>query len=158
MLYHIRFHERMNTKLIKHITMIQEGALCALDVLSASGLINYFGRMELPGSATDAAEALETGLHVKPVLLQKGTTKLALYGMGNIRDERFHYEMQSNRMSLFRPAEDPEDWFNVLLVHQNRFVPPSNRSVRRESNVLSTEYHMDSRTTLLILPLVTTLI
>lgn len=76
--------------------------------------------MELPGSALNEEEAAESGLHVKPVLLQKGTTKLALYGMGNIRDERFHHEMSQNRMSLFRPEEGAEDWFNILLVHQNR--------------------------------------
>lgn len=40
--------------------------------------------------------------------------------MGNIRDERFHYEMKHNRIKMFRPAEDPDDWFNILLVHQNR--------------------------------------
>lgn len=100
--------------------MLQEGALCALDVLSASGLINYFGRMELPGQATDDAEALEDGLKVKPVLLQKGDTKLALYGMGNIRDDRFVFELTNRRINLYRPAQDPDDWFNILLVHQNR--------------------------------------
>ncbi|KAM0750789.1 DNA repair exonuclease [Meredithblackwellia eburnea MCA 4105] len=97
-----------------------EGALCALDLLSASGLINYFGRLELPANALDTDEALESGLQVKPVLLQKGTTKLALYGMGNIRDERFHYEMKHNRIKMFRPVEDQDEWFNILLVHQNR--------------------------------------
>jgi len=100
----------------------QEGALCALDVLSASGLINYFGRMELPGQANDDAEALEDGLKVKPVLLQKGDTKLALYGMGNIRDDRFVFELTNRRINLYRPAQDPDDWFNIILVHQNRCV------------------------------------
>lgn len=99
---------------------LQEGALCALDLLSASGFINYFGRLELPADSLDDDEALGSGLQVKPVLLQKGDTKLALYGMGNIRDERFHYEMKHNRIKMFRPAEDPDDWFNILLVHQNR--------------------------------------
>lgn len=59
-------------------------------------------------------------MQVKPVLLQKGDTKLALYGMGNIRDERFHFEMRNKRIQMFRPSEDPDDWFNVVLVHQNR--------------------------------------
>jgi double-strand break repair protein MRE11 len=57
---------------------------------------------------------------VKPVLLKKGDTKLAMYGVGNIRDERFHAEMRKNRISMFRPAEDAESWFNLLLIHQNR--------------------------------------
>ena len=97
-----------------------EGALCALDILSASGLVNYFGRQELPGEASTDAEARESGIQVKPVLLKKGDTKLAMYGVGNIRDERFHAEMRKNRISMFRPAEDAESWFNLLLIHQNR--------------------------------------
>ena len=94
--------------------------MCALDLLSASGLINYFGRMELPGGLEGDEEVLGNGLQVKPVLLQKGSTKLAMYGMGNIRDERFHYEMKNRRIQMFRPAENPDDWFNIILVHQNR--------------------------------------
>lgn len=54
------------------------------------------------------------------MLLQKGDTKLALYGMGNIRDARFHYELNNNRIKLFTPADGAENWFNILLVHQNR--------------------------------------
>lgn len=97
-----------------------EGALCALDILSASGLVNYFGRQDLPGEATTDEEALQSGIQVKPVLLSKGSTKLAMYGIGNIRDERFHAEMRKNRISMFRPAEDADSWFNLLLIHQNR--------------------------------------
>lgn len=110
---------------LKFLMISQEGALCALDVLSASGLVNYFGRLELPGGAVNDAEAIDNGLAVKPVLLQKGTTKLALYGMGNIRDERFHHEMQNGRIRLVEPVEDHEQYFNLLLVHQNRYVVPA---------------------------------
>ncbi|GAA6060679.1 hypothetical protein JCM10212_005061 [Sporobolomyces blumeae] len=110
-----------------------EGALCALDVLSASGLINYFGRMELPGQSTTDEDAAEDGLKVKPVLLQKGSTKLALYGMGNIRDDRFMYEMSNRRINLYRPKEDQEDWFNIMLVHQNRVAHGPNNSVPDEA-------------------------
>ena len=104
-----------------------QGALCALDILSASGLVNYFGRQELPGEASTDEEALHSGIQVKPVLLQKGETKLAMYGIGNIRDERFHAEMRKNRISMFRPAEDAEAWFNLLLIHQNRLIRSSYR-------------------------------
>ncbi|BGO97365.1 Double-strand break repair protein MRE11 [Rhodotorula toruloides] len=110
-----------------------QGALCALDVLSASGLINYFGRMELPGQATDDGEALEDGLKVKPILLQKGDTKLALYGMGNIHDDRFVFELTNRRINLYRPSENPEDWFNIILVHQNRVAHGPNNSVPDEA-------------------------
>ncbi|KWU43773.1 DNA repair exonuclease, partial [Rhodotorula sp. JG-1b] len=110
-----------------------EGALCALDVLSASGLINYFGRMELPGRSTNDEEALEDGLKVKPILLQKGETKLALYGMGNIRDDRFVFELTNRRINLYRPAENPDDWFNIILVHQNRVPHGPNNSVPEQA-------------------------
>ncbi|KAG0151051.1 hypothetical protein CROQUDRAFT_598967 [Cronartium quercuum f. sp. fusiforme G11] len=106
-----------------------EGALCALDVLSASGLINYFGRQELPGNAQNDDEALEEGLHIQPILLQKGRTRLAVYGIGNIRDERFHYEMRSNRIRMSRPVEYRDDWFNIMLVHQNRVAHGPKNSV-----------------------------
>ncbi|POW14336.1 hypothetical protein PSTT_03076 [Puccinia striiformis] len=48
-----------------------EGALCALDVLSASGLINYFGRQELPGGAQNDEEAREEGLHINPYFYRR---------------------------------------------------------------------------------------
>lgn len=50
---------------------LQEGALCALDILSACGLVNYFGRQDLPGGAQTEEEMAEQGLQVKPVLLEK---------------------------------------------------------------------------------------
>ncbi len=34
-------------------------------------------------------------LEIAPVLLQKGTTKIALYGLGNIRDERLARAFQT---------------------------------------------------------------
>jgi double-strand break repair protein MRE11 len=82
--------------------------------------VTYFGRQELPGDASTDEEALASGIQVKPVLLKKGNTKLAMFGVGNIRDERFHAEMRKNRISMFRPAENPHEWFNLLLIHQNR--------------------------------------
>ncbi|KAK4052670.1 meiotic recombination [Microbotryomycetes sp. JL201] len=97
-----------------------EGALCALDLLAASGLINYFGRLEIGHDNENEDGERNDGLQVKPVLLQKGSTKLALYGMGNVRDERFHHEMRRRRIKMFRPLEDKDDWFNIVLVHQNR--------------------------------------
>nr|WJN24886.1 double-stranded break repair protein [Pseudozyma flocculosa] len=108
----------------------ETGALSALDLLSVSGLINYFGKIELPSddaaAGTSAARTArggafqEKGIRIKPVLLQKGQTKLALYGMGNIKDERMHFELRANRVRMYRPQEDPDSWFNILCVHQNR--------------------------------------
>ncbi|CAE6538067.1 unnamed protein product [Rhizoctonia solani] len=91
-----------------------DGALCALDVLSVAGLINYIGKSDL--SASDDPNA---GIQIRPVLLRKGATQLALYGVGNVKDQRMHFELRSNRVKMFMP-KDKDDWFNILLVHQNR--------------------------------------
>ncbi|KAI3603119.1 double-strand break repair protein mre11 [Moniliophthora roreri] len=93
-----------------------EGALCALDVLSVSGLLNYMGKFDLPVSDADAAS---TGIAVRPVLLRKGNTYLGMYGIGNVKDARLHFELRSNRVRMFMPR-DKEKWFNLLLLHQNR--------------------------------------
>lgn len=54
-----------------------ERQVTALDVVSNTGLINYFGRW------TDI-----TQIDVSPILLQKGETKLALFGLSHVKDER----------------------------------------------------------------------
>ncbi|EJU01666.1 DNA repair exonuclease [Dacryopinax primogenitus] len=92
------------------------GALSAMDLLSVTGLINYIGKSDLP----HADESAETdGLLVKPVLLRKGTSHLAIYGIGNVKDTRMHYELRSNRVRMYMP-DDEREWFNMLLIHQNR--------------------------------------
>ncbi|KAJ2915727.1 hypothetical protein MD484_g4664, partial [Candolleomyces efflorescens] len=92
------------------------GALCALDILSVTGLVNYMGKFDLPISD---AEAATTGIAVRPVLLQKGTSRLAMYGVGNVKDARMHFELRSNRVRMYMPR-DKDKWFNILLIHQNR--------------------------------------
>ncbi|CAN6229720.1 unnamed protein product [Urochloa humidicola] len=53
--------------------------LSAIDIVSACNLVNYFGKMDLGGSGVGQ-------IAVYPVLIKKGTTSVALYGLGNIRD------------------------------------------------------------------------
>ncbi|OWZ42545.1 DNA repair protein (mre11) [Cryptococcus neoformans Tu259-1] len=99
-----------------------EGALCALDVLSVSGVLNYFGKSDLVADES-AADNPEKGIHIRPVLLRKGTTHVALYGCGNIRDQRMYQELRANKVKMFMPTggDVPDsEWFNILLVHQNR--------------------------------------
>ncbi|PPQ74350.1 hypothetical protein CVT24_000661 [Panaeolus cyanescens] len=117
----------------------QEGALCALDVLSVSGLINYMGKFDIPVTSgsnpsnpggtshrTNGATAnnapdptAEQGIQIKPVLMRKGKTLLGMYGVGNVKDQRMHVELLRNNVKMFMP-KDRDDWFNLLLVHQNR--------------------------------------
>ncbi|KAH9847009.1 DNA repair exonuclease [Lenzites betulinus] len=102
-----------------------EGALCALDMLSVSGLINYMGKIDLP---LDDADAQNTGIAIKPVLLRKGNTRLGLYGVGNVKDQRMHFELRSNRVRMYMP-KDKDSWFNILLLHQNRVAHGPQQSV-----------------------------
>ncbi|OGE52066.1 hypothetical protein PENARI_c011G08095 [Penicillium arizonense] len=85
-----------------------EGHLAALDLLQVSGLLNYYGRT--PES---------DNIQIKPVLLQKGRTKLALYGMSNVRDERLFRTFRDGKVKFFQPSVQKDDWFNLMSVHQN---------------------------------------
>ena len=85
-----------------------DGHFCSLDLLQCAGLVNYFGRI---------AEA--DNIEAKPVLLQKGQTKLALFGLSNVRDERMFRTFRDHKVKWFRPGVQRADWFNLLAVHQN---------------------------------------
>jgi double-strand break repair protein MRE11 len=76
------------------------------------------GKFDLPISD---AEAATTGIAVRPVLLQKGSSRLAMYGVGNVKDARMHFELRSNRVRMYMP-KDKDKWFNILLIHQNRYA------------------------------------
>ncbi|KAF9143614.1 Double-strand break repair protein mre11a [Mortierella sp. GBA39] len=90
-----------------------DGNLCALDQLAMNGLVNYFGRSQEVDNVV-----------VKPILLQKGASRLALFGIGNIRDERLHQTFLRRNVKLMRPEEDEEEepWYNMLVLHQNRVM------------------------------------
>ncbi|XP_032365661.1 double-strand break repair protein MRE11 isoform X1 [Etheostoma spectabile] len=83
--------------------------LCALDLLSASGLVNHFGHSQ-------SVERIE----ISPILMQKGKTKLALFGLGSIPDERLYRMFVNNQVTMLRPKEDQDEWFNLFTIHQNR--------------------------------------
>lgn len=121
--------------------------MCALDLLSASGLVNHFGHSQ-------SVERIE----ISPILMQKGNTKLALYGLGkcvfciifvcillglikrvahksfqsklcvcvctagSIPDERLYRMFVNNQVTMFRPKEDQDEWFNLFTIHQNRCI------------------------------------
>ncbi|EGG14929.1 DNA repair exonuclease [Cavenderia fasciculata] len=86
-----------------------EGGLAALDLLSVSNLVNYFGKTENIDDIT-----------IYPLLIGKGETKIAIYGLGNIRDERLYRTFQKQQVKLMKPIESKGEWFNILVLHQNR--------------------------------------
>nr|WPK49566.1 MRE11 [Viridiscus sp. 1 JF-2023a] len=91
--------------------------LCELDALHTQRLLNYFGKVG------DVAN-----IEVKPVLLEKNGTFLALYGLGSMKDERLHHLLRKGMVKFIRPEPfecngvrvGAEDMFSVLLFHQNR--------------------------------------
>lgn len=85
-----------------------DGHYCSLDILQVCGLINYFGR-------TPESDKIS----IKPILLQKGRTKLALYGMSNVRDERLFRTFRDGKVKFYKPGVQQSDWFNLMAVHQN---------------------------------------
>ncbi|KAF1866955.1 hypothetical protein Lal_00018341 [Lupinus albus] len=92
--------------------------LSAVDILSACNLVNYFGKTVLGGSGVG-----QITLH--PILIKKGSTAVALYGLGNIRDERLNRMFQTPHAVQWMRPESQEgcqvsDWFNILALHQNR--------------------------------------
>jgi double-strand break repair protein MRE11 len=94
-----------------------EGALCALDLLSVTGLVNYIGKLDLP---VESENQDGSGIIVRPILLKKGDTRLAMYGVGNVKDQRMHQQLRSNKVKMYTP-HDKDDWFNIMLLHQNRY-------------------------------------
>lgn len=87
-----------------------DGLLLPLDVMAATGLVNFFGHYPLQDHIT-----------ISPLVFQKGTTKLALYGLNNLRDERLQRLMRNGNVTFQRPRlSDPSDrFFSILCLHQN---------------------------------------
>ncbi|KAJ3104912.1 Double-strand break repair protein mre11a [Phlyctochytrium planicorne] len=83
--------------------------LATLDILSAAGYINYFGRQLEPDD-----------IEIVPILLKKGDIKIGLFGLGNMRDERLHRAFLSKKVKFLHPLQEPESYYNIFVIHQNR--------------------------------------
>ena len=84
-------------------------ALSACDILSAGNFLNYFG-----------TASRINDINIKPVLIEKGSTKLALYGLGAVRDERLSRMFSKDKVKFVRPKEEVKEYFNMFVLHQNR--------------------------------------
>ena len=81
---------------------------------------------------------------VSPILLQKGETKVALYGMGSMRDERLNRMWQGKKVKFLRPDQDQTEdedeygesnWFNIFTLHQNRDLGRGSKNCVHESMI-----------------------
>jgi double-strand break repair protein MRE11 len=57
--------------------------------------------MNLPGCQEEVSR-----VKISPVLLAKGTTNVALYGLGSMRDERLNRMWREGKVGFLRPQED----------------------------------------------------
>ncbi|XP_044758629.1 double-strand break repair protein MRE11 [Coccinella septempunctata] len=82
----------------------------AMDLLASSGLVNYFGRWQ------DL-----TRVEINPILMRKGRSLLALYGLSHISDQRLGRLFLEKKVSIAKPDNfNNQEFFNLLVLHQNR--------------------------------------
>ena len=69
-----------------------------------------------PRKSVDIAHspACDTRVHAQ------GSTKVALYGLGHLRDDLLTRALERKELTVGFPDNDTNSWFNVLAVHQNR--------------------------------------
>jgi double-strand break repair protein MRE11 len=85
------------------------GRLSSMDLLSSTGLINYFGKWR------DLSE-----VEISPIVLQKHDTKLALYGLSHIHDARLARLFKDRKVKIRKPDISDDEIFNMMVLHQNR--------------------------------------
>lgn len=91
-----------------HDDPVGQSSVSSLDILSITGLVNYFGKWND-----------YTQVRISPVLMQKGASRLALYGLSHLKDQRLARLFIEKKVEMELP-EDGQDWFNLLVLHQNR--------------------------------------
>lgn len=96
--------------------------LSNIDLMGSNNYVNYFGKV------TNIEE-----IEVVPILFVKGKTKVALYGIGNMKDERLNIAFENKKIKFKRPLKDKDDWFNILVLHQNKYKGMHLGTSRRNS-------------------------
>jgi len=59
-------------------------------------------------------------LHPLPPFLQQGPTKIALFGLGNVRDERMARVLATPGAVAWEKPAGIEGYFCIFVLHQNR--------------------------------------
>lgn len=81
-----------------------------MDLLAGAGLLNYFGKQNNTENIV-----------VEPVLIEKGKVRLALFGLGWVRDERLNRMFCHHQVEFIKPTDKENgDFFNLFVIHQNR--------------------------------------
>jgi len=76
-------------------------------------------------------------VEVSPILIQKGETKIALYGMGSMRDERLNRMWVGKKVRFLKPQTDDDDdsWLSIFCLHQNRDLGRGSKNCVHESMI-----------------------
>ncbi len=74
--------------------------------MAVHGTVNYFGKVK----------SIEK-IKVAPILLTKGPSKIALYGIGHVKDHRLNFAFESGNIEFVPPPGGHEDWLNLLVLH-----------------------------------------
>ncbi|TNV82300.1 hypothetical protein FGO68_gene4878 [Halteria grandinella] len=90
--------------------------------MGSNNYVNYFGKV------TNIED-----IEVVPILFQKGNTKVALYGIGNMKDERLNIAFENKKIKFKRPVKYRDEWFNILVLHQNKYKGMHIGTSRRNS-------------------------
>ncbi|CDR96710.1 DNA repair protein (mre11) family protein, putative [Babesia bigemina] len=85
--------------------------LSPIDLLDVSGLVTFLGT---------ANDMKKVELH--PILISKENIKVALYGLGWVKDECLYEAFESGRVHFVPPDESQHHWYKILLFHQNRYA------------------------------------
>jgi len=84
--------------------------ISAIDLLQNSNYVNYIYGVHK-----------EDVIEVSPVELSKGETLVAIYGLGYVKDETLNWMFKENKVKFKEPSMGSQNYFNILVVHQNRF-------------------------------------
>lgn len=89
--------------------------LSSLDQLNVNSYVNHFGKvMDMEN------------IHVQPILFKKGfgdkMVKIALYGIGHIKDERLNLAFEREQIKWDWPKDIEtgkidDEFFNILVLH-----------------------------------------
>lgn len=82
-------------------------SLCSLDILNEALLLNYFEPVQ------NIDEII-----LKPIILQKGSTKIVIYGCGHT--EYFDESLVNGKFQLVIPSDGLQNYFSILMLHQDR--------------------------------------
>lgn len=101
-------------------------ALAALDLLSVTNLINYIGKV-------DRVDCVE----ISPILIRKNNTRLAIYALGAMRDERINRMWNMKKVKFIRLTSEQgrDEFFNIFVLHQNRDYGRGKKNCVHESMI-----------------------